>query len=179
MNLPNKITVLRVILIPFFVTFMLAEKVPYYNYIAAFIFIIACITDAMDGYLARKNNLITTFGKFMDPLADKLLVSAALICFTASSSIALAPWIVIIIISREFIISGFRLVASDKGVIIAAGNWGKLKTIAQMIMSILFILHFQHWIWNLLENVFIGLSLILSIISLIEYIWKNKNLLSE
>lgn len=178
MNLPNKITTLRVILIPFFVFFMLSEQTGY-HYVAAAIFIAACATDALDGYLARKYNLITNFGKFMDPLADKLLVSAALICFTALPSIRLAPWIVIIIISREFVISGFRLVASDSGIVIAAGYWGKLKTVAQMIMSILLIFHFNHPVWSILENIFIWLSLVLTIISLVEYIWRNREVLSD
>ena len=178
MNLPNKITILRVILIPFFVFFMLSGQMGY-HYIAAAIFIVACATDALDGHLARKYNLITNFGKFMDPLADKLLVSAALICFVALPSISLAPWIVIIIISREFVISGFRLVASDRGIVIAAGYWGKLKTVAQMIMSILLILHFKHPVWNILEHIFVWLSLGLTVISLIDYIWRNREVLSD
>lgn len=179
MNLPNKITLFRVILIPFFVFFMLTEEISNHNYIAVAIFIIACITDAIDGYIARKYNLITNFGKFMDPLADKLLVSAALICFTALPDISLSPWIVIVIISREFVISGFRLIASDSGIVIAAGNWGKLKTIAQMIMSILLIIHIRHSIWILLENIFIIASVVLTIISLIEYIYTNRNVLLD
>jgi len=131
MNLPNKLTVFRVILIPFFVFFLLAQYklglfVGYGNYIALGIFIIASLTDLADGKIARKYNLVTNFGKFMDPLADKLLVCSAMICLTDLDK--LPSWIVVIIISREFIISGFRLIASDKGVVIAANYWGKFKT---------------------------------------------------
>ena len=119
MNLPNKLTIFRVILIPFFVVFMLAPICPgYANYIAVAIFIVASLTDLLDGKIARKYNLVTDFGKFMDPLADKLLVCAAMICLIETGQ--LAAWIVIVIISREFIISGFRLVAADNGVVIAA-----------------------------------------------------------
>ena len=135
MNLPNKLTIFRVILIPFFVIFLLLDASNQtYRYIADAIFIIASLTDMLDGKIARKYNLVTNFGKFMDPLADKLLVSAAMICLIATGQ--LAAWIVIIIISREFIISGFRLVASDNGIVIAASYWGKLKTVFQMLMII-------------------------------------------
>ena len=142
MNLPNKITMLRIILIPFFVFFMLTDVVAYSKYIAAAIFIIASLTDTLDGYLARKYQLISNFGKFMDPLADKLLVCAALVCFVALPDNPMPAWVVIVIISRDFIISGFRLVASDAGVVIAADWWGKVKTIVQMLMSILLIVDF-------------------------------------
>ena len=137
MNLPNKLTVLRVCMVPVFVVFMLwngfgtASK-----YVAAAIFILASMTDWLDGYLARKNNLVTDFGKFMDPIADKLLVCSALICLVEKG--ALAAWIVIIIIGREFIISGFRLIAAENGVVIAANYWGKFKTVSQMVTGIRF-----------------------------------------
>ena len=135
MNLPNKLTTLRVLLVPFFVWFALAEVVPGYDkYIAVAIFIVASLTDFLDGMIARKYNLVTNFGKFMDPLADKLLVCAALICLVSKE--LLPAWMVIIIISREFIISGFRLVASDNHVVIAASYWGKFKTTFQMLMII-------------------------------------------
>jgi len=179
MNLPNKLTMLRVIMIPFFIVVLLNQSIPYGNYIACAIFIVASLTDALDGYLARKYNLVTNFGKFMDPLADKLLVSSALICFTSMESVGLPAWIVIVIISREFIISGFRLVASDNGVVIAASYWGKFKTVSQMIMSILLILNFDSRFFNVLEQAFIYISLILTIVSMIDYIVKNKNVLSE
>lgn len=138
MNLPNKITIFRVIMIPFFLIFLLLPEIEYNRIIAATIFLIAALSDFADGYIARKYKLITNFGKFMDPLADKLLVCSALICFVELKQIP--SWIVIIIISREFIISGFRLIASDKGIVIAAGWWGKLKTNAQMIMSVMLII---------------------------------------
>ncbi len=176
MNLPNKLTLLRVGMIPFFVFFLLFDSLSYGKYIALAIFIIAALTDALDGYIARKYNLITNFGKFMDPLADKLLVSAALICFVQMQLIP--AWVVIIIISREFIISGFRLVASDNGIVIAASYWGKVKTVCQMIMSILLILHLHESIYSVIEQVFIYLSLALTIVSLIDYIWANRKVLS-
>ena len=139
MNLPNKLTVFRVILIPFFVFFLLYPQVSgYSNYIATAIFIAASLTDFADGKIARKYNLVTNFGKFMDPLADKLLVCAAMICLVETGR--LAAWIVIVIISREFIISGFRLIASDNGIVIAASYWGKFKTTFQMLMIIVLVL---------------------------------------
>ncbi|HHT96908.1 MAG TPA: CDP-diacylglycerol--glycerol-3-phosphate 3-phosphatidyltransferase [Clostridiales bacterium] len=175
MNLPNKITLIRIFMIPFFVFFLLNKQIPYNDYYAATIFILAALTDALDGYLARKNNLITNFGKFMDPLADKLLVSSALICFVSLNMIQ--AYIVIIIISREFIISGFRLIASDNGIVISASYWGKVKTVAQMIMSVLLIFSFDNFILNILTQIFIYLSLIFTIISLIDYIIKNKSVI--
>ncbi len=177
MNLPNKITIARVFMIPIFLIIYLVPGIPYGNYIAAAVFIVACLTDALDGYLARKYHLVTNFGKFMDPLADKLLVSAALICFV---ELKLVPaWIIIVIISREFIISGFRLVASDNGVVIAASYIAKFKTSAQMIMAILLIINFDLPLFNILEQIFIYLSLILTIVSLVDYLYKNRKVLSE
>ena len=143
MNVPNRLTILRVAMIPLFVIAMLWQQLPYSDYIAGGLFIAACITDFFDGYLARKYNQVTTFGKFMDPLADKLLVCAALICFLADPQTNMPAWVVIIIISREFIISGFRLVAAEKGVTIAASYWGKVKTFVQMAMSIFLVFHFH------------------------------------
>lgn len=176
MNLPNKITIVRTLLIPVFLVFMLIEGIPYGRYLAAAVFVIASLTDFLDGYLARKYNLVTNFGKFMDPLADKLLVCSALICFV---ELKLMPaWIVIIIISREFIISGFRLVASDAGVVIAASYWGKFKTTAQMIMSVLLIVHLDFAWYGILEQAFIYLALILTVVSLIDYLYKNKGILN-
>ena len=131
MNLPNKLTILRVIMIPFFVVFMYLDFAAA-KWIALGIFIAAAITDTLDGQIARRCNLVTTFGKFMDPLADKLLVCSAMIALVDQGRIP--AWIVIIIIAREFIISGFRLIAAEKGVVIAAGIWGKLKTVVQMVM---------------------------------------------
>lgn len=177
MNLPNRITLFRVIMIPVFLAVYLIPNIPYSKYIAAAIFIIAALSDFLDGYLARKNNLITNFGKFMDPLADKLLVSGALICFVGYKLVP--AWIVFAIIAREFIISGFRLIASDNGVVIAASWWGKIKTNVQMIMSVMLIINFDHPIINVLEQISIYLALILTIISLVDYIVKNKSVLHE
>ena len=177
MNLPNKLTVLRVLLIPFFVFFMLVPVVDYSNYIAVAIFIIASLTDLADGKIARKYNLVTNFGKFMDPLADKLLVCSAMICLVANGQ--LAAWMVIVIISREFIISGFRLVASDNGVVIAASYWGKFKTTFQMLMIIVLILNLPGRFFEILGVVLTWVALILTVVSLCDYLIKNKDVLKE
>ena len=177
MNLPNKLTVLRVLMIPFFVVFMLLDIVPGMDkWIALAIFAIASLTDLMDGKIARKYNLVTNFGKFMDPLADKLLVSSAMICLVEMGR--LPAWIVIIIISREFIISGFRLVASDSGIVIAASYWGKFKTVFQMVMIIVMIMDLGPS-FVMLENILIYVALILTVVSLIDYIAKNKEVLTK
>lgn len=176
MNTPNKLTIARMILVPFFVVFILTGWGGESNrYICLAIFVAASITDWLDGYLARKNNLVTNFGKFMDPLADKLLVCSSLICMIELDR--LPAWIVIIIIAREFIISGFRLIAAENGVVIAANYWGKFKTVSQMIMIILLILDFGG-IFKTLEAIFIWLSLALTVISLITYIVQNKKVIS-
>lgn len=175
MNLPNKITIFRACMIPFFLIFLLVPGIPGGKYIAAVLFVIAASSDAVDGYLARKNNLVTNFGKFMDPLADKLLVCSALICFVALSLVP--AWIIIVIIAREFIISGFRLVASDSGVVIAASYWGKFKTVFQMIMCVLLIVHLDYSWYHVLEQIFIYVSLVLTVVSLIDYIIKNIHVL--
>ena len=176
MNLPNKLTVLRVIMVPFFVFFMLTDVGGAANkWIALVLFIVASLTDMLDGKIARKYNLVTNFGKFMDPLADKLLVCSAMICLIPSGKLPTA--VVIVIIAREFIISGFRLIAAENGIVIAANYWGKFKTASQMIMIILLILHFDG-IFVILEQIFIWLSLALTIISLITYIWQNRTVLS-
>lgn len=167
------------LLIPFFVVAMLVEQIPYNNYIAGIVFCVACLTDALDGHIARKYNLITNFGKFMDPLADKLLVCSALICFVGIEDIRFPVWVAIIIISREFAISGFRLVASDNGIVIAASSWGKLKTISQMIMSILLIFRFPGSVFMYLEQVFIYISVVLTVVSLVDYMYKNRAVFSE
>lgn len=177
MNLPNKLTVLRVLMIPFFVLFTLVDLVPGYSkYIAVAIFIVASLTDLLDGKIARKYNLVTNFGKFMDPLADKLLVCAALICLVSTKM--LPAWIVIVIISREFIISGFRLVASDNGVVIAASYWGKFKTTFQMLMIIVLLLDLGG-IFDLIGQILVWIALILTVVSLIDYLVKNKHVILE
>ena len=177
MNLPNKLTILRIIMIPFFVLFMLLDGgvSQTYRYIAAVIFIVASFTDLLDGKIARKYNLVTNFGKFMDPLADKLLVCSGLICFVGLGQ--LPAWFVLIIISREFIISGFRLVASDNGVVIAASYWGKFKTVSQMIMSVLLIVNIPAL--SILTTIFSVIALVLTVVSLIDYIAKNYRVLTE
>jgi CDP-diacylglycerol--glycerol-3-phosphate 3-phosphatidyltransferase len=168
----------RVILIPFFVFFLLAPYFEGYgNYIAVAIFIVASLTDLLDGKIARKYNLVTNFGKFMDPLADKLLVCSALICLVELGS--LPAWIVIIIIAREFIISGFRLIASDNGVVIAASYWGKFKTTFQMLMVIVLILNIDLAFFRILGVILIWVATILTVVSLIDYIAKNKDVLKD
>lgn len=177
MNLPNKLTVLRVLLIPFFVCLLLYKggEVTAYRHGSLLIFLIAALTDALDGYIARKYHLITNFGKFMDPLADKLLVCSALICFVGLGDIQ--SYIVVIIIAREFIISGFRLVASDAGIVIAASGWGKAKTIVQMIAVIFILLDIEYLF--MIKEIFVYAMLVLTVISLVDYIIKNKSVIAD
>ena len=174
MNLPNKLTILRVVLVPAFVIFM---HIPgeWGRWAALAVFIIASLTDTADGYIARKYNLVTDFGKFMDPLADKLLVSAAMICLIIKG--LLPAWIVIVIISREFIISGFRLIAAEKGIVIAASWWGKIKTVVQMVMICALLINAGAVWFKVLEQILIYAALILTIVSLVDYIIKNKAVL--
>ena len=178
MNLPNKLTILRVIMIPFFVAALLYDGGANQNmrYVAAALFIIASLTDMLDGKIARKYNLVTNFGKFMDPLADKLLVCSAMICLIPSGKLPTA--IVIVIIAREFIISGFRLVASDNGIVIAANYWGKFKTVSQMAMIIVLIADLGG-VFDLIGQILIWLALALTIISLIDYVWTNRQVLTQ
>ena len=186
MNLPNKLTMFRVILIPFFVFFLLADvglgkAAPI---LALVIFIVASLTDMLDGKIARKYNLVTNFGKFMDPLADKLLVCSALICLIELEKVP--SWIVIIIIAREFIISGFRLIAAEHQIVIAASMWGKFKTTFQMVAIVLLILVCAWGFWigqinvvHVLGVILLYVALVLTIISLIDYLIKNKQVLKE
>lgn len=186
MNLPNKLTVFRVILVVPFVLLLLGGSVQwgwftaifgsvleYTDYIALAIFIVASLTDLLDGKIARKYNLVTNFGKFMDPLADKLLVCAALICLIELQRIP--AWIVIIIISREFIISGFRLVAADNRIVIAASYWGKFKTTFQMVMVCLMIANIDAL--AVLTQIVMWIAVVLTVVSLIDYLAKNKSVL--
>ena len=176
MNLPNKLTILRMIMIVPFVVFMLAPiGGAAGKWIALALFVAASLTDLLDGKIARKYNLVTTFGKFMDPLADKLLVCSALICLVELGRIP--SWIVIIIISREFIISGFRLVASDKGVVIAASWWGKFKTTFQMVMIVLMIADIAAL--SIVTQIVMWIALILTVVSLIDYLVKNKDVMKD
>lgn len=176
-NIANKLTVLRMIMVPIYVLVFTLVPEPWNRYLAFILFAAASYTDHLDGKLARERNLITNFGKFMDPLADKLLVSSAMICLIPMDK--LPAWIVIVIISREFIISGFRLVASDSGIVIAASYWGKFKTVSQMFMIIFLILDLPGNIASVIETVLIYLALILTVVSLIDYIVKNKEVLTK
>lgn len=182
MNLPNKLTVLRVLLVPVFIlVLLLSNKTDngFFRFLPLLIFVGAAITDTMDGYIARKHNLITDFGKFMDPLADKLLVCAALICFIEIKYIS--SWIVILIISREFIISGFRMLAATKGITIAANMWGKLKTVVQMALVIVILCDFANILnfLNVLINPLIFLTIVLTIVSGLTYILDNKKVIKN
>ena len=177
MNLPNKITIFRVILIPVFLVFLYVSAIPANKWLALAVFVIASLSDMVDGKIARKYNLVTDFGKFMDPLADKLLVSSALIALIELERIP--AWIVIVIIAREFIISGFRLVAADNGIVIAAGWWGKIKTTFQMFMVIFLIADLGGTPIHYFEQFLIYASLALTIISLIDYLVKNKDIITS
>ena len=177
MNLPNKLTIARVIMIPFFLVFLMTDFFEAARYAALAIFIIASLTDMLDGKIARKYNLVTNFGKFMDPLADKLLVCSAMIAFTGMG--IMPAWIVIIIIAREFIISGFRLIAAEKNVVIAAGMSGKIKTTVQMIMCCLLIARLPFNFMRYVEQVFIYAALVLTVYSLIVYLVQNKDVLKD
>ena len=180
MNLPNKLTILRTIMIPVFLIFLYIPGLGMTgDVLAAAIFVLASFTDLLDGKIARKYNLVTNFGKFMDPLADKLLVCSALIALVDLDRIP--AWVVIIIIAREFIISGFRLIASDNGVVIAASYWGKFKTTFQMLMVIVIIFNINlqlGWL-NILGTILIYVALVLTVVSLIDYIAKNKDVLKD
>lgn len=182
MNLPNKLTIFRVILIVPFILLLLGGNAGWFganivitDMIALLIFVIASLTDLADGKIARKYNLVTNFGKFMDPLADKLLVCSALIALIELGRIP--SWVVIIIIGREFIISGFRLIASDNGVVIAASYWGKFKTTFQMVMVCLMIANLQPL--KLVTDIVMWVALVLTVISLIDYLVKNKAVMRD
>jgi len=188
MNLPNKLTLFRVILIVPFVLLLLGESngwgwyqaifggiLEYVDSLALAIFVVASLTDLIDGKIARKYHLVTNFGKFMDPLADKLLVSAAMIALVELGRIP--AWVVIIIISREFIISGFRLIASDNHVVIAASYWGKFKTTFQMVMVCLMIADIPQL--QKLTDLVMWIALLLTVVSLIDYLIKNKSVMDE
>ncbi len=176
MNLPNKLTMMRVLLIPVFVAALLVQTdLAWQKWVALAIFIIASLTDLADGKIARKYNLVTNFGKFMDPLADKLLVCAALVCLVSLERIP--AWVVIIIISREFIVSGLRLIAVDKGVVIAASMWGKVKTVFQMTMIILLLADITQL--ALITTIVMWIALILTVVSMVDYIAKNIHLIND
>ena len=177
MNLPNKLTLLRVVLIPVFVVLLLLEggQNDTLRIAALIVFIFASFTDFLDGQIARRNNLVTNFGKFMDPLADKLLVCSALICMIELGQ--LPSWYVITVIAREFIISGFRLVAADNGIVIAASWWGKFKTTFQMLTVILLILNIPAL--HTVTLIIAGVAFVLTLVSLLDYIAKNYKVITE
>lgn len=177
MNLPNKLTILRICLIPFFMFFILTDFFTYSKLFGLIIYVVASITDSIDGHIARKHNLVTDFGKFMDPLADKLLVISSLVCFIEIG--VLNSWVVMIIIARELSITGFRTLAANKGITLAANNWGKLKTICQMT-TIILILAINAKILLFLEILvlpLVVLTVVLTLLSGYIYIIQNKTVL--
>lgn len=193
MNLANKLTLFRIILVPVFIVLMAVNKIPYGVTIGTIVFIIASITDKLDGYIARSRNQITNFGKFMDPLADKLLVISALVCLIDKGVVP--SWAVIIIIARELAVSGLRTIAASEGIILAAGWWGKIKTVIQMVAIIGFLLKldiaeisafnslvegsaFLTGFFNYVPMIAFILAVIATIFSGLDYFYKNKNVLS-
>ncbi|MDK2789141.1 MAG: CDP-diacylglycerol---glycerol-3-phosphate 3-phosphatidyltransferase [Epulopiscium sp.] len=178
MNLANKLTFLRIILIPVFLIVLLTEWIPdpQKRIFAVIIFALASLPDMLDGYIARSRNLITNLGKFLDPLADKLLVTSALVSLVELGD--LPAWVVIIILSRELAITGFRTVAVSEGIVIAASWWGKIKTISQMLMIMVFLLNISLPIFDVFETVLMWMAVIFTIISGVDYIVKNKRVLS-
>lgn len=177
MNLPNKLTMLRIAMIPVFVIFALINA-QWAQYVALLVYILACITDTLDGRIARGRNLVTNFGKFADPIADKLLVMSALVVLVASDR--MPAWVCIVLLAREFIISGFRLVAANGGKVIAAGNLGKLKTVFQMSSTIALMLlvpvsgaPLLGTFGVVLANILMYIAVILTVVSGVEYIAKN------
>ncbi|MCH3963959.1 MAG: CDP-diacylglycerol--glycerol-3-phosphate 3-phosphatidyltransferase [Clostridium sp.] len=193
MNLANKLTIIRMILVPVFLIFMAVKDVPYFKIIAIIVFVIASITDKLDGYIARSRNQITRFGKFMDPLADKLLVTAALVCLVEYHIIP--SWVAMIIIAREFAVTGLRTVAAAEGIVIAASPWGKAKTVTQIIAIILALINLNynhvsmsifkvfvdhpHKVLNLITYIAMGMAIIITIVSGVDYFVKNKEVMKS
>ena len=181
MNLPNKLTMLRIVLIPVFLVFVLIESIPLHYLWAFVVFAAACITDTLDGNIARKRNLVTDFGKLMDPLADKLLVMSALVSFIPVAGVPV--WVVVLILGREFMVTSLRLIAAGKGVVIAADKWGKIKTISQMIWLNYTLLYL--WLGQgnpILHTVFLvgmGIVILTTVISGANYMMKNRALFSD
>ncbi|MBR3309104.1 MAG: CDP-diacylglycerol--glycerol-3-phosphate 3-phosphatidyltransferase [Lachnospiraceae bacterium] len=184
MNLPNKLTILRLVFIPFYVFFVMTDFFSFTSHVALVIFLLASFTDTLDGIIARKYGLVTDFGKFADPLADKILVVAGMVCFVALGR--LPVWVCIIILAREFAVSGFRLVVASKGTVIAASYWGKFKTGFQMAMICLMTFDMQRlvtehgWspvVWNvyhIVTIVIMYIALALTLISMVDYFYKNR-----
>ncbi|MDS0524874.1 CDP-diacylglycerol--glycerol-3-phosphate 3-phosphatidyltransferase [Clostridium sp. SHJSY1] len=193
MNLANKLTLGRIFLVPVFLLFIAAKAIPYGTFIATFIFILASLTDKLDGYIARSRNQITTFGKFMDPLADKLLVTSALISLVELQVVP--AWAAFVIIAREFAISGLRTIAASEGKIIAASWWGKIKTVIQIVAIIVLLLQvniaesaylgslvtnieFFKVFFKYMPQILLDVAVIITIVSGVDYFRKNKNTIS-
>lgn len=174
MNLANKLTMLRIFLVPIFLIFIAARGIPYGKELATIIFILASLTDKLDGYIARSRNQITNFGKFMDPLADKLLVTAALVSLVELQIVH--AWVAMIIIAREFAVSGLRTIAASEGKVIAASWWGKIKTVIQIVAIIAALLNLSYInpTLKILTDVTMGAAVIITIISGVDYFVKNK-----
>ncbi len=187
MNTPNKLTILRILLVPVFLAFLLIEAFPYHNVAALAVFVIASLTDSLDGHLARKNNQVTTFGKFLDPLADKILVISAMICFIELSYVSAI--VVVIMIAREFMVTSLRLVAAaGSGKVIAAGILGKIKTVIQMVsLTVILLLcaisdfvALPQWMSiHMIAETLMWISAIASVVSGVEYLWKNRKLVNQ
>ena len=193
MNLANKLTMIRIFLVPVFLVFITVKDIPYGSIIATVIFIIASLTDQLDGYIARSRNQITNFGKFMDPLADKLLVTAALVSLVELKLVA--GWAVVIILAREFAVSGLRTLAASDGIVIAASWWGKIKTVTQMISILLLLLKvnintsanaisfvnnnsFLSGFFTYVPETIMFIAVLITIISGIDYFVKNRHVIS-
>jgi CDP-diacylglycerol--glycerol-3-phosphate 3-phosphatidyltransferase len=178
MNLPNKLTVLRVLAIPLFLFFLYVTK-GVFRFLPLVIFIAAAVTDAVDGYIARRDNLVTDFGKFMDPLADKLLTASAFIAFVEIGY--MSAWVVVLIISREFLVSGFRTLAASKGVTIAANPWGKIKTVFQMILIVVVLFNYTGYFafTNGWVNPLVAVVVLLTVTSGATYVYENMNVIRD
>ena len=193
MNLANKLTMIRIFLVPVFLVFITVKDIPYGSIIATVIFIIASLTDQLDGHIARSRNQITNFGKFMDPLADKLLVTAALVSLVELKLVA--GWAVVVILAREFAVSGLRTLAASDGIVIAASWWGKIKTVTQMIAILLLLLKvnintsvsaisfvsnnsFLNSFFTYVPETIMYIAVLITIISGIDYFVKNKHAIS-
>lgn len=176
MNLANKLTVIRILLVPIFLVFI-ALNTSLGTILATIVFVVASLTDKLDGYIARSRNQVTTFGKFMDPLADKLLVTSALVSLVELQVIP--GWVAMIIIAREFAVSGLRTLAASEGIVIAASNWGKAKTVIQIVAIIagLVTLSYNSWIIKIITMISMALAVIITIISGLDYFYKNVDVI--
>ena len=177
MNLPNKLTVLRILLVPVIVLLLLLGNGTVTDHIAAVLFLIGTVTDFLDGKIARKQGLVTDFGKFMDPLADKLLVCSVMICLMPDGRVP--AWAAVIIVAREFAVSGLRLVASSKGIVLAAGKLGKMKTSVQTTWLLFLLLHASWNWWGIAETALLWLAVVLTVVSFTDYLIRNIDLIKE